>query len=103
MQLAKERLVATLTVEELISLISNVLDKQKTQNSRPNYIYGLRGIQKLFGVSHVTAQHYKDTFLAPAVRQRGRTIIVDADLAVTLFEENKGTAFFMDGFGDDDR
>lgn len=31
------------------------------------YVYGLKGIQSLFGCSHLTAQHYKDTFLATAV------------------------------------
>lgn len=53
--------------------------------SSKRYIYGLRGIRDLFNVSHATAQHYKDTFLAPAVMQRGRKIVVDADKAVELY------------------
>ena len=52
-------------------------------------VYGLRGISELFNVSLVTAQKYKNTFLAPAVSQRGRKIAVDADLALELFNNQK--------------
>ncbi|MCD8387531.1 MAG: DUF3853 family protein [Bacteroidales bacterium] len=54
-------------------------------------VYGRKGIAALFGVSVVTAQKYKDTFLKPAVTQRGRTIITDADLALRLFEQRNNT------------
>lgn len=54
-----------------------------------NFVYGLKGIETLFQVSHATAQRYKDTFLAPAVRQRGRKIIVDAKLALDLFDKRQ--------------
>ena len=57
------------------------------QQAEKLYIYGLRGIMQLFGVSHKTAQAYKNTFLAPACTQLGKTIIVDRDMAVRLFEE----------------
>lgn len=53
------------------------------------YVYGLRGISDLFNVSLVTAQKYKNTFLAPAISQRGRKITVDVDLALELFKENQ--------------
>ncbi|RGU34490.1 DUF3853 family protein, partial [Alistipes indistinctus] len=43
---------------------------------------------KLFGVSHATAQRYKDTFLKPAVRQNGRKIVVDVAKALELFDEH---------------
>lgn len=51
------------------------------------YVYGVKGIADLFGVSHVTAQRYKDTFLKAAVVQRGRKIVVDADRAMELFRK----------------
>jgi hypothetical protein len=51
------------------------------------YVYGLKGIRRLFNVSHATAQRYKDTFLKPAVRQNGRKIVVDAAKALELFNE----------------
>lgn len=51
------------------------------------YVYGLRGIRDLFNVSHTTAQKYKNTFLAAAISQRGRKIIVDVSKAIQLFNE----------------
>lgn len=54
------------------------------------YIYGVVGIERAFGVSHKTAQKLKDGILKPAVRQRGRKIVTDLDLALELFDENKG-------------
>ncbi len=55
------------------------------------YVYGLKGIRKLFGVSHATAQRYKDTVIRDAVRQNGRKIIVDAEKAVELFNRKTGS------------
>ena len=54
------------------------------------YVYGLKGIRALFGVSHATAQRYKDTVIRDAVRQNGRKIIVDAEKAVELFNRKTG-------------
>lgn len=65
--------------------------KEQTEGEQPQakrYVYGLKGIKELFHVSHVTAQRYKNTFLAPAVTQQGRKIMVDADKALQLFAEN---------------
>ena len=53
------------------------------------YVYGLRGIMELFGVSQLTAQRYKNTFLRPAVSQRGRKITVDVNKARQLFDEHR--------------
>lgn len=50
-------------------------------------VYGLNGICELFGVSRVTAIRYKNTWLKPAVSQRGKTIITDAGLALQLFAD----------------
>lgn len=55
---------------------------------QPEYRYGLRGIRELFGVSHATAQHYKNTFLKPAIEQRGRKILVNVELARKLYNES---------------
>ena len=54
-----------------------------------NLVYGIRGIEKLFGVSHKTAQYYKDNVIREAVMQNGRKIVVDADLALKLFNERR--------------
>ena len=57
-------------------------------DSKPTrYVYGLRGIQELFNVSHKTAQLYKNGILRDACYQYGRKIIVDADKAISLFKQ----------------
>lgn len=56
----------------------------------PRYVYGIKGIMQLFGVSNVTAQRYKRGLIREAVRQNGRIIVVDADRALQLFNERKG-------------
>jgi len=62
-------------------------EKDKADSARKSgrHVYGLKGIEELFHVSHKTAQKYKDSFLKPAVRQNGRKIITDADYAMELF------------------
>lgn len=50
-----------------------------------DYAYGLNGICELFGVSKNTASKYKNTWLAPAVMQRGNQIIVNRKMALELF------------------
>ncbi len=54
------------------------------------YVYGIKGIMQLFGVSNVTAQRYKRGIIREAVSQNGRIIVVDADLALQLFNERRG-------------
>ena len=86
----------SLTIEEFVELLDERINKATTGSNigvvKPNsgnYVYGLRGIQQLFGVSHKTAQEYKDTFLRPAVMQNGRKIVVDADYALELFNQRR--------------
>ena len=43
----------------------------------------------MFSFSHLTAQRYKDTFLAPACMQQGRKIVIDVEMAVELFKTHK--------------
>lgn len=56
------------------------------------YVYGIKGIQELFNVSHLTAQRYKDGIINGAVFQSGRKIVVDVDKALELFNEAKRMA-----------
>ena len=65
--------------------IKDLLQVQPKTEATPTYIYGLAGIREMFGVSHATAQKLKDTVLAPAVKQYGRKIVVDARMAMELF------------------
>lgn len=85
----------SLTVGEFVELlderINAVLKSGKAITASPssNLVYGIRGIEKLFGVSHKTAQYYKDHLIKEAVMQNGRKIVVDADLALKLFNERR--------------
>ena len=68
---------------------STSAESQNTDPSR-RFVYGLIGIEKALGVSHKTAQKLKDGILAPAVKQRGRKIVTDLELALKLFDEKNG-------------
>lgn len=83
--------IAALTVGELKDLIRDFVPQAPTRATSPsaNLVYGIRGIEKLFGVSHKTAQYYKDHIIREAVMQNGRKIVVDADLALKLFNERR--------------
>lgn len=54
------------------------------------YVYGIKGIMQLFGVSNVTAQRYKKGIIKEAVSQNGRIIVVDEEKALQLFKQRKG-------------
>lgn len=84
--------LAMLTVAQFKAVIADALPRKEEQpkvDATPNYIYGLAGIKELFGVSHATAQKLKNTVLAPAVKQCGRKIVIDARMAIELFSNNK--------------
>lgn len=91
MSIQDTTLLATLTVGDLVEIIRSIQSEQKTQNATPTgrLVFGLKGVSELFGCSHKTAQHYKDHIIQEAVRQNGRKIVVDADLALKLFDERK--------------
>lgn len=77
--------LAMMTLGQLVGVIQNA--KPEKEEAREDFVYGIRGIRDLFGVSHKTAQAYKNTFLAPACEQVGRIIIVDRKRAIELFKE----------------
>ena len=91
-----DRPLYSLTVEEFVELLDERFNKAAETNtdgglkpSCSNLVYGIRGIERLFNVSHRTAQTYKNSFLKPAVSQNGRKIVVDRDLALKLFAEHE--------------
>ena len=87
--------IAALTVGDLKELLRelninpNAAAPRQNPGNGKRYVYGLKGIQSLFHCSHLTAQRYKDTFLAPAVMQQGRKIVIDVEQAVELFKTHK--------------
>ena len=84
-------LLATLTVADLKELFRSIQSEKKTPTAAATgrLVYGLKGICDLFCCSHKTAQHYKDHVIREAVSQNGRKIVVDADLALKLFNERR--------------
>ena len=54
---------------------------------KKHYVYGLQGICDLFGCSKATASRIKNSgAIDEAISQVGKTVIVDADLAVDLLK-----------------
>lgn len=76
--------IAMLTVRQLLQLIDDKKEPQKEDASK-HYVYGLSGLAKLLNCSIVTAHKIKKSGkIDAAVKQIGRKIIVDADLAIEL-------------------
>lgn len=63
--------------------------KNDPEPKEPEFVWGLAGICKLFGVTRATALIYKKTFLAPACEQEGKRIKVNVALARELFAKRK--------------
>ena len=84
--------IGAMTIGDLKLLMHEILETAAGQNatkrttpSAKRYVYGIKGIEELFGCSHATAQHYKDHVIKEAVTQNGRKIIVDVEYAIELF------------------
>lgn len=77
-------------LKEILRADQSVSPQPTVHADTKTYVYGLRGIRNLFGVSHATAQRYKDTIIKDAVSQNGRIIVVDADKALELFNAKIG-------------
>mgnify|MGYP003100867006 FL=1 len=69
------------------SLVPKITPMVLTQSkSEKRLVYGLKGIKELFHVSDSTARKLKNGPIKEAVSQSGRTIVVDADMALMLFK-----------------
>ena len=84
----------TITADDLNKVIELAIEKalkaskEVERKELPKYVHGLQGIADLFDVSKVTAQKYKNTWLAGAVKQNGKTLLTDTEMALKLFNEN---------------
>ena len=60
------------------------------QQPEKKLVHGLEGIARLFGCSRTTASAIKKSgVIDDAITQVGRTIVVDADLALRLVRDKK--------------
>ena len=91
MEITAETLIVQMTVGQLCDYLmqEGYIIKPHKEESGHRFVYGIKGIMELFKVSNVTAQRYKRGIIKDAVSQRGRIIVVDAEKALQLFNENK--------------
>ena len=77
--------VAMLTVGQLKSVLTPLMSGAPEQTNTRHYVYGLRGIAKIFNCSIPTAMRLKSSGkIDGAIVQTGRKIITDSALALEL-------------------
>lgn len=78
-----------LTVGELKALIQSSMSRQKPEGEK-KFVYGLQGLADLLHCTKRHASKIKSSgILDEAIKQRGRTIVIDSDLALELFGNRK--------------
>ena len=85
----------TRIIDPTVAQLAEVIDKavadslrrrQSSEDNTARYVYGIKGIATLLGVSERQARNIKASgTISKAIRQQGRTIITDARLAMELF------------------
>lgn len=79
-----------LTVSEFMDILKEIQQQPIIQQPEKRFVYGLTGIAKLFGCSRTTASEIKRSgVIDGAITQVGRTIVVDAELALDLARDKK--------------
>ncbi len=80
-----------LTIADLLEILKEAQQPQPViQQPEKKYLHGLAGIAELFGCSRTTASEIKKSgVIDEAITQVGRTIVVDADLALRLARKQK--------------
>jgi len=87
-----QRTIGELQVEEFENMVRSLLGSQnppqeavRPKQDHPKYVYGLKGLADLFGCCKQTAFNIKKSGrITPAIKQVGRLLIIDADLALEL-------------------
>ena len=90
--------VIDLTLGELLDAIEARMRQARKEGAQgedmpkpDRFVYGLKGLQKLFGCSKTTASRIKASGkIDKAITQVGALIIIDADMALELAGKNKG-------------
>lgn len=90
----REKPLFQMTGEEFIFLQNKLSNELPIKTLEPEkgkkYVYGIRGIAKLFGCSISSANRLKKSKkIDGAIIQDGRKIIVDSELALELMKELK--------------
>jgi hypothetical protein len=79
-----------LTVADLMEILKEVQQQPVIRQPEKRFVHGLKGIAQIFGCSRTTASEIKKSGLIDeAITQVGRTIVVDAELALQLAKSRK--------------
>jgi hypothetical protein len=82
--------IADLTTDELQALIRTTV-AEALQNGTPRWVKGIPGIMEIYACSESTAKRIKRSgSIDKAIRQQGRTFMVNATLALQLFGGKTG-------------
>ena len=82
--------IADLTTDELQALIRTTV-ADALQNGTPRWVKGIPGIMEIYACSESTAKRIKRSgSIDKAIRQQGRTFMVNATLALQLFGGKTG-------------
>ena len=86
----KQKPVWQMTGEELVGLIRSESQIAQSSSKAEKYVYGLKGIAKLFGCSVSSARRLKKSGkIDEAIIQDGRKIIVEVNKALFLVKNSK--------------
>lgn len=91
-----DKRIIDMTASEFAEVLEGVfrrlskVDKEQETTASKRLVYGIGGIAQLFGCSMTTANRIKQSGkIDKAIYQSGRTITVDADLALKLMQERQ--------------
>jgi len=86
-----------MTGEELFTIVQAASKPGAPQpdavidTTNKKYVFGLKGLADLLGCCKTTALRIKNEGkLAPAIKQYGRKIVIDAEMALELFGRKTG-------------
>ena len=85
-----------LSVKEFIEILETIVYNCQPEKINPSRrteqrVYGIDGIAKIFHCSRGTAMKIKKSgIINPAIKQIGRKIVVDVDLALKLADRKGG-------------
>lgn len=89
--------IIDLTLGELLDAVEDrvkqvLAGKPQADEKKKKYVYGLKGLAKLFGCSKTTASRIKTSGkIDKAITQIGALLIIDADLALELAGKQETT------------
>ena len=85
-RICKSILTFLILLIELVQTLQETIEDSKPKV--PKYVYGIKGLAQLLGCSTSTAKRLKRSgVLDGAIIQRNRSIIVDAQRALALFDD----------------